>query len=217
MRPLGKLLLAGALTLWCVRAPDAYAQTYIGLTAGATVAAMTGGLIERADVAFGAAVGANFEWQPWQDWMIDGEFLFTQKGVSNVPEGFDRIDFRQTYLEMPVTLNRVIPIRRSGWYVSPYLGVAAGINRGCDIRSEGESEYEECTDTTLGGTATTFEFGIPLGVALRRVHPGGSRLAFEARYALGLTTVLDAAGGSARNSLFTFLFSFALPLGRANP
>lgn len=197
-------------------ASPARPQAYVGLTGGATVATMIGGLIDRADVAYGAVVGLNLELEPWSRWLIDMEFLFIQKGVSNVPDGADEVDFRHTYLETPVTLNRLLPIANSGWSVSPYLGVTAGLNRGCDIRSQGEFEYADCEDDTLGGTASRLEVSVPVGVALRRSHPGGSRLAFEIRFSQGLTRVLDATGGSARNSVFACFFSFALPLGRGD-
>jgi hypothetical protein len=209
------LALAAALAALPGLGPTAAAgQTYVGLAAGATIARMSGSLVERADVAFGAQVGLDLEIAASPNWLIDAEFMYVQKGVSNVPRGSDLVDFRHSYLEAPITVNRLFGILGGRWAVSPYLGAAVGLNQGCGVRSLGEFEYSDCNETTPGGTARRLEVSLPLGLALRRRYPGGARLAFEARYSLGLTSVLETTGQTARNGVLALLFSFALPLGR---
>lgn len=194
----------------------AAAQTYLGFIAGPTFADLNGSLVQDSDGAYGVLLGADLEVVLSRTWLLDAEIMWIQKGVSNVPFGTELIDFRNAYIEVPLTVNLLFPIARGLWSVGPYLGAAIGYNLTCNFRFEGESEYTGCEDDTPGGTARSLDVSIPIGIAFRRSYPGGFRLSLEVRYYQGLLNALDAGGQSARNRVLAVLFSFSPPLTDAN-
>ena len=205
-------LVCVALGVCAIEVKHADAQTYLGLTAGPTFAGLHGGLVSEADGAYGVLVGADLQVEIGRSVVFDAELQWIQKGVSNVPLDGEIVDFRNAYIEVPITFNLLFPIGSGGWSVGPYAGGAVGLNVNCDFRFEGESAYRLCQDDTPGGDAKNFDVSIPMGIAFRRSYPGGFRLSLEVRFYQGLINALDVAGQSARNRVLAMMFSFSPPL-----
>ena len=196
----------------CALLPQATTgQVRFGLIAGPTYATLRGGLIREVEPAFGATLGLQLLFTPSSRWMIGLETKFIQKGGSNVPFAVETVDYRLSFLELPITIHYAAFIL-GDWWVGPHVGFAVGANLGCDYRVGTAFGYSTCTRTSPGGEAMGAELGIPFGVSARKVYGGGSVLMLEARYALGITPVLETADGSASDTVVEIRFGFAIPL-----
>jgi len=140
-----------------------------------------------------------------------------QKGAGGVPVGRELVDYRLTYLEAPLTLGRAFPIDGGRWTVTPYAGLTLARLSDCGLRFQGQSRYRACGAARPGGEAEPFEPSVPVGVALRRRDPGGSRLVADLRYAHALSPVLEPGEAAARTRTLQARLGFTLPLGAASP
>lgn len=204
-------VLAGVV-IGVAAAQPAAAQSHIGLVIGPTMANLAGDLVESSDIAWGVFVGLNYELELGEDWQLDAEFGLSQKGASRVPTADGPIDYNLSYIEVPVTINRLFWIADGRWAISPYLGLAAGMATSCGVRPSGEFDYTDCDETTPGGAYEKLDLSVPIGVAFRHRYRGGSAMAVEARYSVGLSAVFDTGSGTARNNVATVMFSFVFPL-----
>lgn len=210
-------LLAAAVVVCLVPARPAAAQSHIGLVVGPAMASMSGDLVQSSDIAWGVFVGLNYELEFGDDWQLDAELGLSQKGASRVPTSGGPVDYNLSYIEVPVTLNRLFWIADGRWAISPYAGIAAAMATSCGVRPSGEFDYTDCDETTPGGAYADLDLSVPIGVAFRHRYRGGSAMAIEARYSLGLSDVFEIDGRTARNNVATVMFSFVLPLGRGSP
>lgn len=213
-RRLAAAIAGGALGL--VLATPLSAQWHVGIQTGGTIGTLSGGFVERADIAYGATIGADVEYWFAERWVIDADLVLLQRGASNIPHDADVVDFRFNYLETPLMVGHAFPILGRRWAVSPYAGLSAGWISDCGVRFEGQSHYMKCEEGNPGGPVTKIDVNVPFGVAFRHRYPGGSRLTLDLRFAVSITPVLQPDGREARSRVLQLLFSFVLPLSEEN-
>lgn len=192
-------------------AQPAQAQHHLGLFVGPTLATMSGELIESSEIAWGVAIGVNYELELGDHWQLDAEFGLSQKGAAQAPGDAGNVDYQLQYMELPITLSRLFDLGGS-WYVSPFAGIAIAVATGCGVRPAGTFDYVDCDETTPGGLQQDLDVGIPFGVAFRHRYRGGSAMSVEARYTLGLSPAFDEDGVIASNNVLAVLFGFVFPL-----
>jgi len=210
LRAAAFLLLVSVVT--AVRAPPVGAQLHVGLQAGFDLSTFGGSFADDADPALGGSFGLDGEYWFGSRWVIDVDAGIAQRGAMGLQVGDDAVDYRLNYLEIPVTVGRALPILDGRWQLSPYVGASIGRVLACGVRFEGQSKYGSCDDASLGGAASGFDVGIPVGVALRHRYPGGSRWSLDLRYTHSLTSVLTPGEAAARHRLIQVLIGFVLPL-----
>lgn len=208
--------LAGGTLAFILPVTPALAQWHVGIQTGGTIGTLSGGFVERADIAYGATIGADIEYWFGERWVIDADLTLLQRGASNILLEAEVIDFRFNYLETPLMVGHSFPILGRGWALSPYAGLSAGWISDCGVRFEGQSHYMKCEEGNPGGPVTKVDISVPFGVAFRHRYPGGSRLALDLRYSVSVTPVLRPDGLEARSQVLQLLFAFVLPLSEVD-
>lgn len=210
---------------WCVLiggmvallAAPASGQPYLGANAGVTWSGLGGTFFDGTGRELGAVLGVSAEYVV-SGWGFDVELNMIQKGGDDlrVPTDTGAIDFKYSFLEIPVLVHRVFRLgvsRRTT--LEPQVGGAVAFAGGCGIRRSGGQSFDDCADDGPGGRTNGLEVSLLAGLAYRRWYPGRSWIAFEVRFSQGLTTVPESARAvnlSGLTNVLQFLFSFGLPL-----
>ncbi len=221
-RPRSLRFALGALVLLALLASTtsrADAQVDFGLTAGPTIADLSGSYIESSITTWGLIIGGFVDWRFHPRWAAQAGFNSTQKGAFEVLfAGEDEeYDIRLSYLEIPLSVRYRVPFAQDRWEFAPFAGAVVSFGSSCEIKPAGFPEFEdECGEEEPGGEFKTFDLVWQLGIGVDRVFKGGSGFGFDVRYSRGTQTVFEgatAADLSVVNSLLDIKFRMFLPLG----
>lgn len=166
-----------------------YAQMQLGVKAGLNLANLSGDDIEDTDARTGFAGGVFFMYQFSEMFAIQPEIYYTMKGATqkDVIPGVD-VEVKGDYIEIPVLLKLIIPLKGSGVRPAIFAGPSLSFNTSAKMKMEYlgttvEEDMEDIKSTDFG-----LVFGAGIGFPV-----GNGELGFDARYILGLTTLDDSA------------------------
>ena len=137
----------------------------------------------------GILLGVNTS---WSSFTVEGNWI--QKGDEST-----HLD----YIEVPVTVGRVILLRDGKTRGRLYAGLSLGFKTSC------ESEVLDCD------LAEDKELGLPLGFQFATVRGANSFIGIDVRYSYPLIEVYDDL--NAHNRPWQFRLMFGRTLGRASP
>ena len=137
----------------------------------------------------GILLGVNTS---WSSFTVEGNWI--QKGDEST-----RLD----YIEVPVTVGRVMLLRDGKTRGRLYAGLSLGFKTSC------ESEVLDCD------LAEDTELGLPLGFQFATVRGANSFIGIDVRYSFPLIEVYDDL--DAHNRPWQFRLMFGRTLGRASP
>jgi hypothetical protein len=137
----------------------------------------------------GILLGVNTS---WSSFTVEGNWI--QKGDEST-----HLD----YIEVPVTVGRVILLRDGKTRGRLYAGLSLGFKTSC------ESEVLDCD------LAEDKELGLPLGFQFATVRGANSFIGIDVRYSFPLIEVYDDL--DAHNRPWQFRLMFGRTLGRASP
>jgi hypothetical protein len=137
----------------------------------------------------GILLGVNTS---WSSFTVEGNWI--QKGDEST-----HLD----YIEVPVTVGRVILLRDGKTRGRLYAGLSLGFKTSC------ESEVLDCD------LAEDKELGLPLGFQFATVRGANSFIGIDVRYTYPLIEVYDDL--NAHNRPWQFRLMFGRTLGRASP
>jgi hypothetical protein len=186
-----------AIVLLAVFLPfTAHAQsTEFGFKGGVNIASYGGDDVEDLDSRTGIIVGGSFAFNLSPMFSIQPELLYAMKGAKD-SDASGSFTVKHDYLEVPVLARLRIPMAPgSSLRPSVFAGPALGIELSCDLEGEegGTTVSASCSD--FGLETKTTDFGLLFGGELG-LDRGGMRIGLEARYNLGLTSILDVEGAS---------------------
>ena len=137
----------------------------------------------------GILLGVNTS---WSSFTVEGNWI--QKGDEST-----HLD----YIEVPVTVGRVMLLRDGKTRGRLYAGLSLGFKTSC------ESEVLDCD------LAEDTELGLPLGFQFATVRGANSFIGIDVRYSYPLIEVYDDL--DAHNRPWQFRLMFGRTLGRASP
>jgi len=137
----------------------------------------------------GILLGVNTS---WSSFTVEGNWI--QKGDEST-----HLD----YIEVPVTVGRVMLLRDGKTRGRLYAGLSLGFKTSC------ESEVLDCD------LAEDKELGLPLGFQFATVRGANSFIGIDVRYSFPLIEVYDDL--DAHNRPWQFRLMFGRTLGRASP
>ena len=137
----------------------------------------------------GILLGVNTS---WSSFTVEGNWI--QKGDEST-----HLD----YIEVPVTVGRVMLLRDGKTRGRLYAGLSLGFKTSC------ESEVLDCD------LAEDKELGLPLGFQFATVRGANSFIGIDVRYSFPLIEVYDDL--NAHNRPWQFRLMFGRTLGRASP
>lgn len=137
----------------------------------------------------GILLGVNTS---WSSFTVEGNWI--QKGDEST-----HLD----YIEVPVTVGRVMLLRDGKTRGRLYAGLSVGFNTSC------KSEVLDCDQ------AEDKELGLPLGFQFATVRGANSFIGIDLRYSFPLIEVYDDL--NAHNRPWQFRLMFGRTLGRSSP
>ena len=137
----------------------------------------------------GILLGVNTS---WSSFTVEGNWI--QKGDEST-----HLD----YIEVPVTVGRVMLLRDGKTRGRLYTGLSLGFKTSC------ESEVLDCD------LAEDTELGLPLGFQFATVRGANSFIGIDVRYSFPLIEVYDDL--NAHNRPWQFRLMFGRTLGRSSP
>lgn len=167
--------------------------TEFGFKGGVNIATYGGDDGGDFDSRTGIIAGGSFAFNLSPMFSIQPELLYAMKGAtgSDVDGSFT---VKHDYVEIPLLARlRISTAPGSTLRPSLFAGPALGIELSCDLEGEdaGTTVSASCSD--FGIDTKTTDFGLVFGGELG-LDRDGMRIGLEARYNLGLTSILDADG-----------------------
>lgn len=170
---------------------SAQAQMQLGLKAGLNLANLSGDDISDTDARTGFAGGLFFTYQFNEMFAIQPEAYYTMKGATNSGtfEGITyESELKLDYVEIPLLLKFLIPIKDSGVRPTIFAGPSIGFNMSAKSKVEAggqtfEQDIEDVASTDIG-----LVFGGGIGFPV-----GNGELGVDIRYILGLSTIDDSS------------------------
>ncbi len=166
---------------------------------GFNIANVTSG--DGTDARIGLAVGAEFEFGLSDIFSLSAGALYSMQGCKGAVEIADGgytvdADAKLDYINIPILANV---------YVAKGLAVKCGIQPGFNVKHKAGAEVSGVKVTTDFPGIRSVDFSIPVGLSYQI-----NNFVADARYNLGLTSLLD--GDDSKNSVFqvTFGYKFAL-------
>jgi len=171
-----------------------------GQAPGSKFVALIGGAVHsdlgsfvNTDGRWGGTAGILFGVNTsWSSFTVEGNWI--QKGDEST-----HLD----YIEVPVTVGRVMLLRDGKTRGRLYAGLSLGFKTSC------ESEVLDCD------LAEDKELGLPLGFQFATVRGANSFIGIDVRYSFPLIEVYDDL--DAHNRPWQFRLMFGRTLGRASP
>ena len=210
---------AGALLLLVTSVAPAQAQVDFGLTAGPTIADMTGSYVDSSIRTWGVVFVFYVEWHFAEHFSVEGGLSpMSQKGAFHVesPLHDEAYDYRFSYLEIPIAVNYRNAFFGDLWGYRIFAGGAPAFSSGCDVKPSSQFSFDtECSAETPGGELAGSDFLIQFGFGVDRLFKGGSGVGFDARYSIGTKNLLseaEAAGLTANNGVLDLRVRFFLPI-----
>ena len=188
-----------------------YAQMQLGVKAGLNLANLSGDDISDTDARTGFAGGLFFMYQFNDMFAIQPEAYYTMKGATDkgTIEGFTyEAEMKLDYIEIPLLLKFLIPIKDSGVRPSIFAGPSIGFNMSAKSKIEagGQTFEEDIEDVASTDFGLVFGGGIGFPV-------GNGELGLDIRYILGLSTIDDSAEkADIKNSVINFNLYYGFSL-----
>lgn len=188
-------LVAVAMVL-VVSAPAAgqRARTLVGVTAGAAVSDMDGGIVNTSS-RWGFMGGAFGLFRTSRNSVVGLEASYVQKGGENVA--------KLGYIDIPLTIGAVIPTDNDNLNFNFYTGIGFGIKVSC---SADETTVVSAPCDRAKGTEWTW----PVGLSMAVRSASGRYFGLDARYSIGISDAFD--GSAARNRSWQFRALFGVPV-----
>jgi hypothetical protein len=200
-----------AIVLLAIFLPfSAQAQsTEFGFKGGVNIATYGGDDVEDLDSRTGIIVGGSFAFNLSPRFSIQPELLYAMKGAKDSDE-FGTLTVKHDFIEIPVLARLKIPMAPgSSLRPSVFAGPALGIELSCDLEGEDEGVSMSASCSDFGVDTKSTDFGLVFGGELG-LDRGGMRIGLEARYNLGLTSILDVEGDSdIKNRAFSIMGTIA--------
>ena len=210
---------AGALLLLATSVAPARAQVDFGITAGPTIANMSGDYVDSSIATWGVAFVFYVEWHFAENFSLEGGISpLSQKGGFEVesPLHDEAYDYRTTYFEIPIAVNYRNAFFGDLWGYRIFAGGSPAFSTGCDVKPSSQFSFDtECSAETPGGELAGSDFLIQFGFGVDRLFKGGSGLGFDARYSIGTSNLFSEADEndlSARNGVLDLRFRLFLPV-----
>jgi Outer membrane protein beta-barrel domain len=189
--------------LVCIFSTLSFAQMQLGIKAGLNLANLSGDDISDTDSRTGFAGGLFFMYQFSDMFAIQPEAYYTMKGATDkgTIEGFSYdAEIKLDYIEVPLLLKFLIPIKGSGIKPAIFAGPSVGFNLSAKSKIEagGQTFEEDMQDVASTDFGLVFGGGIGFPV-------GNGELGLDIRYILGLSTIDDSADkADVKNSVINF-------------
>jgi Outer membrane protein beta-barrel domain len=197
------LLLIVATFIFTAFTPSSFAQMKLGLKAGGNIANLNGSDAGNTDSKFGFAFGGFFMYQFSPLFAVQPEVYYTMKGATQKEDlGFGTINYTLSldYIEIPVLLKLVIPVRGSNVDPAIFAGPFVGFNTTAKAKTEYNGQSQESDIQDVKSTEFGLQFGGGLGF-----NVGRGELGVDIRYILGLTTLDNSsANADVKNGVINF-------------
>ena len=160
----------------------------------------------------GFAVGGQIQRAITPDFFVRLGALYSMRGAEEAG-----VAIKLNYIEFPLVLGYQFPIQ--GSQVHPYVSAGGqfGFKGSCSVSGGGASADCETVFSSLGTSVTvaSTDVGVTGGAGVG-FPLGTGQLMVDARYYIGFTKLLTAAGTSAdvKNKGFTFSAGYMIPFGR---
>ena len=205
------LVLTIALALTAASAVHAQTTLRAGLTVGAATSTLGGDDFIGSSSRWGFIGGAFLAVRPSRSFSLSLEANYLQKGGDNVAFTVPPRNVSTSYLELPLTAGYVFQMTQ-GWEGRIYAGIDLAFLLSCNVSSSaGDSS---CDDSLLVPSAKSTEWSVPFGVQVGYDF-GGSALALDIRYSLGLTSTFEtsSAGSNLKSRSWQFKLMWGFPIG----
>ena len=202
----------------------ARAQVDFGITAGPTIANMSGSYVDNSIATWGVAFVFYVEWHFAEHFSLEGGVSpLSQKGAFEVesPLQGEAYDYRTTYFEIPIAVNYRNAFFGDLWGYRIFAGGSPAFSSGCDVKPSTQFSFDtECSAETPGGELAGTDFLIQFGFGVDRLFKGGSGVGFDARYSIGTSNLFSEAeenGLTAKNGVLDLRVRFFLPITGPRP
>jgi len=188
------------------------AQMQLGLKAGLNIANIGGSDVDELvgqslDSKTTFAGGIFFMYQFSDMFAIQPEAYYSMKGATYSEGGVD-LTISLDYIEIPLLLKFIIPIKGSNIRPSIFAGPAIGFNTTHKMKVEysGQSAEEDIPDTKSTDFSLAFGGGVGFPV-------GNGELGVDVRYILGLSTIDDSSDPwDVKNNVINFNLYYGFSL-----
>ncbi len=209
MKKRGTVLIMLAALLFMT---NGIAQMQIGPRAGLNIANLAGDdadfLGESLDSRTGFNGGIFFMYQFSDLFAIQPEAYYTMKGATLSINSVD-LTISLDYIEVPVLLKLVIPVKGSNIRPSIFAGPSVGFNTTAKVKVEADGESEE---EDIKEDVKSTDFGLVFGGGIGFMV-GKNELGFDIRYILGLSSIDDSSDEvDLKNTAFSFNVYFGFSL-----
>jgi hypothetical protein len=188
------ILLAAACLMVASPAHAQSSRGMVGLTAGATLGDLEGGLINTSSRwGFTGGVFGNFRTS--RNSTVGLQANYTQKGGKD----FARLD----YIEIPFIVGAVIPTDNDRINFNFYTGISLGFKVSCSVE-------EGVTFVDCDGAKST-EWAWPIGLGMGVKNAKGGTIGLDVRYSIGISDAFE--NSASRNRSWQFRAFYAVPMG----
>ena len=182
-----------------------------GLKAGLNLANLSGDDIENTDAKTSFAFGGFFCYQFSPMFAVQPEVYYSMKGATQKMdfegETVD-ITYSLDYIEIPLLVKFMIPIKDSKVKPTIFVGPHLAINTTAKVKAEFQGQSEEQDLEDVKSTEFGLQFGGGIGFPV-----GKGELGIDIRYILGLSTIDDSAGDAdVKNSVINFNLYYGFSL-----
>lgn len=193
-----------------VRAQDVHPKPTLGILAGIDLATISGSAVSNAGSRTGLSIGGFATFHVTNQFGIEPELLFTQRGASESSNGTD-LTLKLDYIDVPVLARWDVSLTNSN--VRPFFlaGPTFSFQISCDAEESGTSgsastSCDNLNNQTEGGfSKKSFDTGATLGAGVGFPVDKNKKtnLSFSIRYNLGLIDVFDNT--DAKNRTWSFM------------
>lgn len=166
----------------------------VGVTAGATVGDLQGGIIYTSS-RWGFTGGVFGHFRTSRNSTVGLQVNYTQKGGKDLA----RLD----YIEIPFLLGAVIPTDDDRINFNFYTGISLALKVSCGV-----------DDGVVGldcDNAKSSEWAWPVGLGFGIRNAGGGMIGLDARYSIGISDAFEAS--ASRNRSWQFRAFYGVPVG----
>jgi len=181
------ILTAAVVAGFFATTTPAEAQLSAGVSAGASLSEMGGGLITSTKSDWGVLLGGYGRYRFVSNLALQLEANFVQKGGRGTVEEGD-VDFDLDYVEIPLTAQLVVGLG-SAWDWNLYGGIALAFRTTCDI-SLGSGDPASCDQVAPTWSFADTEWSVPFGTSFTRRF-SRSALTADFRYSYGLSAAIE--------------------------
>ena len=188
-----------------------FAQPKIGLKAGGNIANFSGDDAGNPDTKFGFAFGGFFEYQFSPLFAVQPEIYYTMKGGTDKGTiSGTTVDYTLSYdyVEVPVLVKVLVPLRGSNVSPEIYAGPFIGFNTTAKVKAEANGTSAEADIPNVTSTEFGLQFGGGIGFGV-----GHGEMGFDVRYILGLTSIDDSVNKyDVKNGVINFNIYYGFSL-----